>query len=100
MTLAVLEQDLFGEVATSIEHLLEGMMNTQMVLYELCKTPLPEKEPIKVARVLSLILDPLGQRPYLDSDANRLLARLQAADPGIGTMPEFEELAKTGWFDI
>jgi hypothetical protein len=100
MAIAVHEQDLFEQVASSIEHLLAPVKNIQTILYHLCKTKLPETHPNTVARLLSLVIDPHGTQPHLDTDACQLLLRLKTAEPSVGQMFEFEKLARTGWFDV
>jgi hypothetical protein len=98
--IAIQGADFFDEVASYIEGLLIPMNNIQMVLYNLAKTSLPEEHPRPVARVLSSITVPHGQQPYMDTEAYKLLLRMQTADPKIRGTPEFVKLEKTGWFDV
>ena len=100
MMLAIEGEEFFEEVAANIDPLLEPTRASSMIFYRFGQTTLPEKHPRTVTRLLSKIADPSGERTYLDPQANRLLSRLQAAEPEVRTTPEFEKLARTGWFEV
>jgi hypothetical protein len=98
--LAISAEDNFDAVVNIILDLVEPMGDVGFILYRLCQTTLPEKHPRTVALLFSLTIDATRKAPYLDPETYRLLLRLSAADPEIVSLPEFDKLARTGWFDL
>jgi hypothetical protein len=100
VSLATLLENDFESVAAVIQPLIEPSNDLTMVLYGLGQTTIPEKYPRTVVRLLSWIVDPLGKQPYLDAQAYTLLSRARTADSEVATTPEYNILAKTGWFEL
>jgi hypothetical protein len=80
--------------------MLEPMKDVQLVLYQFGRTRVPDAHPRTVLRMLSKVINSNGTRPFVDTDVYRLLVRLRSADPGINTTAEYDQLAKTGWFEV
>lgn len=98
--IAILEENIFDEVYSCIEHLLGPIRRIGGILYKIVKSQLPEKYPVQLTRLLSAIVDPTVSQPFLLREASNLLTRVVSADSNVATLPEFSRLAKTGWFDL